>query len=79
MSGGLTNREDPHHSAALTECFRPFRKFLHDPEIYVDPLTFDPSRFIDSDGHIPERDPADFVFGFGRRCGVVRFVSFQSY
>ncbi|KAJ6502264.1 cytochrome P450 [Mycena sanguinolenta] len=41
---------------------------VHDPEIYADPLVFNPSRFIASDGHTPEPDPRDVVFGFGRRC-----------
>ncbi|KAJ6624514.1 cytochrome P450 [Mycena sp. CBHHK59/15] len=37
----------------------------HNPEVYADPMTFNPSRFIASDGHIPEPDPQDVVFGFG--------------
>ncbi|KAF7338015.1 Cytochrome P450 [Mycena venus] len=39
----------------------------HDPEVYADPLAFNPSRFIASDEHTPEPDPRDFIFGFGRR------------
>ncbi|KAJ7905810.1 cytochrome P450 [Mycena olivaceomarginata] len=39
----------------------------HDPEVYADPMVFNPSRFIASDGHTPEPDPRDLVFGFGRR------------
>ncbi|KAJ7510102.1 cytochrome P450 [Mycena galericulata] len=39
----------------------------HDPEVYANPMTFNPSRFIASDGHSPEPDPRDIVFGFGRR------------
>ncbi|KAJ7272050.1 cytochrome P450, partial [Mycena haematopus] len=39
----------------------------HDPEVYADPWVFNPSRFIASDGHTPEPDPRDLVFGFGRR------------
>ncbi|TFK45989.1 cytochrome P450 [Heliocybe sulcata] len=39
-------------------------KFLHDPDVYSDPFTFNPDRFM---GPNPERDPTDFVFGFGRR------------
>nr|GAT43293.1 cytochrome P450 [Mycena chlorophos] len=36
----------------------------HDAEMYPDPFTFDPSRFL---GDKEQRDPYDFVFGFGRR------------
>ncbi|KAJ6624555.1 cytochrome P450 [Mycena sp. CBHHK59/15] len=39
----------------------------HDPAVYKDPMTFNPSRFITSDGHIAEPDPRDIIFGFGRR------------
>ncbi|KAJ7510129.1 cytochrome P450 [Mycena galericulata] len=39
----------------------------HDPEVYANPMTFNPCRFIASDGHSPEPDPRDIVFGFGRR------------
>lgn len=35
-----------------------------DPEVYKDPLTFNPSRFL---GPNPEQNPAEYVFGFGRR------------
>ena len=41
-----------------------FRQLLHDPDVYVDPLTFNPERFL---GERPERDPREIVFGFGRR------------
>ncbi|KAG6889257.1 hypothetical protein C0995_002252 [Termitomyces sp. Mi166 len=40
---------------------------LRDPEIYADPHTFNPSRFISSEGHAAERDVYDIIFGFGRR------------
>ncbi|KAJ7057142.1 cytochrome P450 [Mycena amicta] len=36
----------------------------HDAEMYPDPFAFDPSRFL---GDKQQRDPYDFVFGFGRR------------
>lgn len=40
----------------------------HDPEMYSDPSSFNPSRFLDFS---PEKskvmDPRNFVFGFGRR------------
>lgn len=37
---------------------------LHDPEVYIDPHTFEPARFL---GATPARDPAELAFGFGRR------------
>ncbi|KAF8173223.1 cytochrome P450 [Mycena galopus ATCC 62051] len=40
-------------------------KFLHDPEVYADPFTFNPDRFL---GPNPAPHPKDVgVFGFGRR------------
>jgi len=40
-------------------------KFLHDPEVYTDPFTFNPDRFL---GPNPPPDPTDVgVFGYGRR------------
>ncbi|KAJ3977109.1 cytochrome P450 [Lentinula raphanica] len=36
----------------------------HDPEVYHDPLTFKPERFL---GPKPELDPREACFGFGRR------------
>lgn len=36
----------------------------HDPEVYHDPFTFKPERFL---GPNPEPDPTQLVFGFGRR------------
>ncbi|KAF2813396.1 putative cytochrome P450 oxidoreductase OrdA-like protein [Mytilinidion resinicola] len=41
--------------------------FTHDPEVYFDSMAFNPERFLTSNGHAPEPDPRDFVFGFGRR------------
>ncbi|KAG6901516.1 hypothetical protein C0995_010939 [Termitomyces sp. Mi166 len=40
---------------------------LRDPETYAEPHTFNPSRFISSEGHAAERDVYDIIFGFGRR------------
>ena len=41
---------------------------LHNEEVYPDPFTFNPDRFM-KDGKIDEsvRDPAHACFGFGRR------------
>ncbi|KAK0200101.1 cytochrome P450 [Desarmillaria ectypa] len=36
----------------------------HDPEVYKDPMTFNPERFL---GPNPEQDPREISFGFGRR------------
>jgi cytochrome P450 len=36
----------------------------HDPEIYSDPMSFKPERFL---GSAPDLDPRDVCFGFGRR------------
>ena len=40
-----------------------FRQMSRDPEIYEDPESFRPERFIDG----KPLDPRQFVFGFGRR------------
>jgi len=40
------------------------RKMSRDADVYADPETFNPERFL---GSSPEQDPRDIVFGFGRR------------
>ncbi|KAG6849320.1 hypothetical protein H0H93_009461 [Arthromyces matolae] len=40
---------------------------LHDPDTYKDPFDFNPSRFVVTEDHVPERDVYDIIFGFGRR------------
>ncbi|KAI1795415.1 cytochrome P450 [Ganoderma leucocontextum] len=42
-------------------------RILHDPEIYADPFTFNPERFLRGPGKEPELDPRKVAFGFGRR------------
>ncbi|OOF97574.1 hypothetical protein ASPCADRAFT_129254 [Aspergillus carbonarius ITEM 5010] len=42
-------------------------EFTHNPDVYADPMAFNPDRFLASEGHLPERDPHLLVFGFGRR------------
>ncbi|KAF4120606.1 Cytochrome P450, partial [Geosmithia morbida] len=41
--------------------------FTHDPEVYEDPMSFNPERFLAKDGHEPAPDPRTLIFGFGRR------------
>jgi len=44
----------------------------HDPRIYEDPSTFKPERFLQPE---PERDPRQFMFGFGRRVCAGRHLA----
>lgn len=37
---------------------------MHDEEMYPNPETFNPERFLSAN---PEPDPRKWVFGFGRR------------
>lgn len=39
----------------------------HDPEVYENPMEFNPDRFLGINGKEPEMDPHSIVFGFGRR------------
>ncbi|KAI0291850.1 cytochrome P450 [Russula brevipes] len=42
--------------------------FLHDPEVYKNPMTFNPDRLIAQPGKPAEPDPFDVAFGYGRRA-----------
>lgn len=42
-------------------------QMTHDPNVYEFPMRFNPSRFLDSEGNVPDQDPREIIFGFGRR------------
>ncbi|THU84110.1 cytochrome P450 [Dendrothele bispora CBS 962.96] len=39
-------------------------KMCHDPAVYPDPMVFKPERYL---GQVPQMNPSDMSFGFGRR------------
>ncbi|KAI9509781.1 cytochrome P450 [Russula earlei] len=41
--------------------------FMHDPEVYKNPMEFDPERLIAKPGKPAELDPFGYAFGYGRR------------
>ncbi|KAK0460227.1 cytochrome P450 [Desarmillaria tabescens] len=47
----------------------------HDPKVYQNPMVFDPTRFLATPEHVPERDPRDIAFGFGRRICPGRYLA----
>ncbi|KAH0578157.1 hypothetical protein H2248_004121 [Termitomyces sp. 'cryptogamus'] len=51
---------------------------LHSPDTYADPHSFNPSRFISSEGHVAERSIYDILFGFGRRICPGRVLADES-
>ncbi|KAI1421045.1 cytochrome P450 oxidoreductase OrdA-like protein [Xylaria sp. FL1777] len=46
--------------------------FMHDPAVYPNPSTFDPSRYLGSD---PAPDPRDDIFGYGRRICPGKYLA----
>lgn len=40
---------------------------MHDPDVYKDPMVFNPDRLIAQPGKAAEPDPFNFAFGYGRR------------
>ncbi|KAF9268002.1 cytochrome P450 [Marasmius fiardii PR-910] len=52
---------------------------LHDGEVYPDPMTFNPDRFMKKDGNeeLPPH-PEMFAFGFGRRICPGRYLALTS-
>ncbi|KAF5012218.1 hypothetical protein FDECE_1734 [Fusarium decemcellulare] len=49
--------------------------FCHDPQIYADPSSFDPARYLEPRN---EPDPTTEIFGYGRRICPGRFLADQS-
>ncbi|KPM41882.1 O-methylsterigmatocystin oxidoreductase [Neonectria ditissima] len=49
--------------------------FLHDPQTYPDPSSFNPDRFLEPRN---EPDPANEAFGYGRRICPGRFLADES-
>jgi len=42
--------------------------FMHDPEVYKNPMKFDPERLVAKPGKPAELDPFEYAFGYGRRA-----------
>ncbi|KAL1672541.1 cytochrome P450 [Schizophyllum commune] len=52
----------------------------HDEKAYPDPHAFKPERYLDADGKLDPnvRDPAEIIFGFGRRKCIGRHVAYST-
>ncbi|KAF8999670.1 cytochrome P450 [Cyathus striatus] len=42
-------------------------RFMRDSNKYSNPEKFSPERFLSANGHSPDEDPRNYIFGFGRR------------
>jgi cytochrome P450 len=51
------------------------RLYNNDPTTYPEPRKFRPERFLEGDGHEPEADPTENIFGWGRRICPGRLVA----
>lgn len=51
------------------------RYFTHDPEVYPDPMVFNPDRFLVES---PPPDPRNYIFGYGRRICTGRLLADSS-
>lgn len=49
--------------------------FMHDPDMYRDPMAFRPERFITTPTHKAEPDPRSWIFGYGRRICPGKLVA----
>ncbi|KAK2011616.1 cytochrome P450 [Colletotrichum eremochloae] len=49
--------------------------FLHDPNVYKDPSSFNPDRFLEPRN---EPDPGEHAFGYGRRICPGRYLAVES-
>ena len=58
-----------------------FRAMLHDEEVYPDPSSFRPERFLDENGQINRelRHPGEMAFGFGRRYVFIKLSCWVAY
>ncbi|KAJ7286948.1 cytochrome P450 [Mycena rebaudengoi] len=61
--GGLQPLLIPKNSVIIANIW----KMTHDPEVYTEPMIFNPARFIDTNTRKAEQDPFKTCFGYGRR------------
>ncbi|RDB15644.1 O-methylsterigmatocystin oxidoreductase [Hypsizygus marmoreus] len=51
---------------------------MHDEAVYPEPFRFDPGRFMEQPNHLPQRDPRELAFGFGRRICPGQYIAESS-
>ncbi|KAI0045440.1 cytochrome P450 [Auriscalpium vulgare] len=64
------SRDDIHNGYVIPQgaiVLTNVKGMLHNPDVYADPWTFKPERFISAEGKLAEQDPRSCCFGFGRR------------